>query len=358
MERSKETMRGKGTTEGNKKTMGKSKAVVKASAARDGSRGRTGGSPMGLFKRIGVVLGVLVVLAAVGLYAGSVFMINSIFGHRVERFEITPDKLGLKAQEVSFVSSDGIPLSAWWAPVEHTHTKAIVILLHGMEGMDASSMLGHAKFLNDAGYASLCLDMRAHGKSGGNRIGLAFEEPRDVFAALDWLRKRPEAEDKPLVLLGVSMGGAVAIRTAAVRQDVDAVISVSSFASVDRMIQGFMGMMGAPRILIASMPPFIQLAIRTVYGVWPTVASPLHDIGKIPPRPILLIHGTADDQVPLDHVRLLEKAASGKAQRVEVWIAQGGGHCVFQTIELTKPQDQEYTQRILDFLERLTGGQI
>lgn len=92
-------------------------------------------------------------------------------------------------------------------------------------------MLGHSRALRDAGYASVALDMRAHGRSGGERIGLAFEEHRDVAAVLDWIEAQPALKGKPVALLGVSMGGAVALRTAGMRPDVDAVISVSAFAS-------------------------------------------------------------------------------------------------------------------------------
>jgi len=304
-----------------------------------------------LAKRVLVVLGILILLAAVGLYVASILMINNIFNQRVERFETTPEKLGLEAQVISLTSSDGIPLKAWWVPLKEDRLRELrgtVILLHGMDGMDASSMLGHSKFLHEEGYVTIALDMRAHGQSGGKRIGLGFEEWRDVSAALDWVGQLPELREKPVVLLGVSMGGAVAIRTAAMRSDVDAVISVSSFASVDRMIQNFMVGMGAPRILLSIMPPFIQLGIKTVYGVWPIVASPLHDIPQISPQPVFIIHGTADDQVPVEHAYLLAEAIGGNGK---LWIVQGGEHCVFQTIGLTTPLDQVYKEQILRFLD-------
>jgi pimeloyl-ACP methyl ester carboxylesterase len=50
----------------------------------------------------------------------------------------------------------------------------------------------------------------------------------------------------PVALPGVSMGGATAIRAAAQRPEVDAVISISAFASVDRMMGHGMTLMGAP----------------------------------------------------------------------------------------------------------------
>lgn len=157
-------------------------------------------------------------------------------------------------------------------------------------------------------------------------------------------------DEEPVALLGVPMGGAVALRTAAMRPDVDAVISVSTFASVDRMIRDFMAMMGLPKPLVGLMAPFARLALLTVYGVWPATASPLHDIATIPSRPILLLHGTADDQVPAEHARLLARAGNGQAI---LQIIEGADHCIFETLELTTPLDRDYVRYIFEFLSRI-----
>jgi fermentation-respiration switch protein FrsA (DUF1100 family) len=235
--------------------------------------------------------------------------------------ETTPEELGLQAETIQVTSSDGIPLQAWW--IAAPEAKGIVVVLHGMDGTDASTMLGHARFLYDAGYSSLVLDMRAHGRSGGERIGLAFEEPRDVSAALDWVAAQPELRDQPLALLGLSMGGATALRTAAIRPEVDAVISVSAFASVDRVLGQGMRLMGAPEELIGIYTPFTRLAMLTLYGAWPSAASPERDIPSITPRPVLIAHGDADDQIPVENATLLKNAAGDNA---ELWIVPGAGH--------------------------------
>jgi len=250
-----------------------------------------------LTKRKWIVGGVtlLVLLLVLGLFGGSLYFINEMFVTRVERLVTTPQELGLPGESISVTSADGMSLKAWWVPAESP--RGVVVVLHGLGGQDASTMLGHAGFLRDAGYAVLILDMRAHGRSGGERIGLAFEEPRDVAAALDWIAAQPDLAQVPVALLGVSMGGATAIRTAAIRPDVDAVISVSAYASVDSMIHDTFALTGAPDVIIRIFTPFVRLAFRTMYGVWPDQASPLADIVHIPPRPVLIAHGDAERQV-------------------------------------------------------------
>jgi len=51
---------------------------------------------------------------------------------------------------------------------------------------------------------------------------------------------------------------------------------------------------------------------------------PLEAVSRIPPRPLLLIHGAADASVPVDHARRLHRAAGPGA---ELWIQPGVGHC-------------------------------
>ncbi len=296
-------------------------------------------------------LGLLVAVIALGLFGASLYFLNEMFANRVERLVATPQAMGLPGESIALTSSDGIPLKAWWVPVESS--RGVVVVLHGMDGQDASTMLGHAVFLHDAGYAALVLDMRAHGRSGGERIGLAFEEPQDVCAALDWVAAQPGLEAVPVALLGVSMGGATALRTAAVRPDVDAVISVSAFASVDSMIHdAFSMMMGAPDPIIAIMTPFTRLALRAMYGVWPAQASPQADIARIAPRPVLIAHGDADSQVSVDNASALAEAAGGQA---ELWIAEGAEHFVYRG-DATGPEDAFYRERILAFLEASLVG--
>ena len=284
-----------------------------------------------------ITVSVLIAVTVLGTYAVSVYFVGKAFHHRVVKLQAVPSDLGLTGESIALTSSDGIPLKAWWIPVDPS--RGAVVVLHGMDGLDASYLLPQAKFLHDAGWSSLVLDMRAHGRSGGKRIGLALEEPRDVGAALDWLTTQPSLKGKPLVLLGLSMGGATAIRTAAIRPDVDAVISVSSFASFDPLMgEGLQLFLG-------------RLSILTLYGVWSPNASPVHDIARVRPRPILLMHGTADKQIPVEHAYLLQKAAGPNA---ELWIVPGADHLVYTEDGNGKGEfDTAYREHILDFLSRV-----
>lgn len=286
----------------------------------------------------------IALIILLGFYLSSVFILKDMATHRVEKFKNTPESLGLDATTISLTSEDGIPLQAWYIPA--IDPRGVVVLLHGMDGMDASSFLPHAIYLHEAGYTSVVLDMRAHGRSGGNRIGFAFEEPQDVSAVLNWIASQNELEDVPVALMGFSMGGATAIRTAAVRPDVNAVISVSSFSSIDKMLGQGMLLMGAPKGMIRIYTPFMRLGLLTLYGVWPATASPEHDITLISPRPVLLLHGSADSQIPVEQAYCLQEAGG---QNVELQIFEGADHLVFRG-DGTGFEDVDFRQAVLDFL--------
>lgn len=293
--------------------------------------------PRRMLRRVLLAATCLVVLALLGMYGSTVYFIHKAFTRRVQACKTVPEDLGLKAETIDLTSSDGIPLKGWWVPVEQS--RGSVMVLHGMDGLDASCLLPHARFLHDAGWSAFVLDMRAHGRSGGQRIGLSIEEPRDVGAALDWLEAQPSVKESPIVLLGLSMGGATALRTAASRPDVDAVISVSGFASLDDMMgHGLQAWLG-------------RLAILTLYHAWTPLASPVHDIPRIRPRPVLLMHGTADRQVPVEQAYQLKSAAGPNA---ELWIVPGADHLIFTEDGIGKGQaDSDYRKHILEFLGKV-----
>jgi len=77
----------------------------------------------------------------------------------------------------------------------------------------------------------------------------------------------------------------------------------------------------------------------------------MHDIPRIQPRPILLMHGTADKQIPVHNVYLLQQAAGPNA---EVWVADGADHLVFtEDVNGQGKFDTAYREHILKFLAQV-----
>jgi fermentation-respiration switch protein FrsA (DUF1100 family) len=121
----------------------------------------------------------------------------------------TPRVAGLAYSEVDLRSADGVRLHGWWLPAKAGEpVKGTVLHLHG-NGGNLSRHLGGSWWLPAAGYQVLLLDYRGYGRSEGQAElpGIYL----DIQAALGWLRDAPPVQGKPLVLLGQSLGGALAI---------------------------------------------------------------------------------------------------------------------------------------------------
>ena len=294
-----------------------------------------------------VILG----MAAVVVVLVTTLWLNGRLTQRVERMVATPESVGLEAVTIPLTTADGLELLAWWVPA--ADPRGVVILAAGMAELDASNMLGQARFLHEAGHAALVLDLRAHGRSAGRRIGLAFEEPLDLAAALGWIAAQPELRHVPVALLGVSLGGAAALRTAAVRPDVAAVVSVSAFSSADALILDQVRARGAPDWVVRGVAPLVRVALRMLYRADPRAASPAGAIPAIPPRAILLIHGDADSRVGVAHALRLYEAAGGSA---ELWIVPGAEHGVYSGNGVGSV-DALYRARIVSFFDGALGQQ-
>ena len=122
-----------------------------------------------------------------------------------------PDSLHLK-------TADGFGIFAYEICPEQP--KGVVICLSGIENPSVTAFYGHAAEFIKAGVATIMPDLRGHGKSDGNRICLAYEETRDVKAVTDYIKSNAKYKDVPVIVMGVSMGGAVAIRYIGENKDI------------------------------------------------------------------------------------------------------------------------------------------
>ncbi len=122
---------------------------------------------------------------------------------------VTPLAYGLEFETHEITTRDGERLHAWWVPLRAP--RGTVLILHGNAG-NISHRLDYLVMFHRLGYATLIIDYRGYGQSGGS----PSEEGtyRDAEAAWLWLTSRGIAP-KDIVILGESLGGAVAAWLAA-----------------------------------------------------------------------------------------------------------------------------------------------
>lgn len=159
----------------------------------------------------------------------SFYIINALIGAyrfptppRIRVSFANPGQRGFAYQDVSLVSRDGCHLQGWYIPSQNG---AAVILVHGYAGNRLGVMF-HAELLAGQGYGVLLFDLRGHGDSEGSGTFARDETMiEDCRAALAFLQARPELNPSRIAILGVSMGGTMAVQGGAALPGLKAIIS-------------------------------------------------------------------------------------------------------------------------------------
>jgi len=257
-------------------------------------------------------------------------------------FHIPPSDYQVPYEAVSFRTGDNILLKGWLIKPEPLQVKTpAIIICHGV-GANKSDFTELAAALSKRGYAVLLFDFRAHGESEGSRTSLGLHEQKDIVAALDLLKGRPEIDAGRIGLYGFSMGGSAAILAAAQANAFSAVVVDSAFTSLRDQAHGAItGFYHLPAF------PFLQLSIFGYELYFQTRVkniSPVSVIGKLSPAPVFIIAGEGDRLIPADNGRRLYAAAKDPR---ELWMIPGAGHGA--TISVAGSQ---YEKRVGDFFDR------
>ena len=130
----------------------------------------------------------------------------------------TPRDWDAPYRDVTFAGGDGVTMAGWYIP---STNGAAVILLHG-HGGNRLAVAFHAEALVRAGYGVLMYDLRAHGDSDGRTFSRGREAIDDVAGAVAFVSRQPDVDGR-IGVLGVSVGGMLAIQAAGRTQAIRAV---------------------------------------------------------------------------------------------------------------------------------------
>lgn len=228
-----------------------------------------------------------------------------------------PADFGLRSETVSFASTDGIPLKAWWLPASG-RPRGAVIVAHGIDHT-RQVMLPRATFLVRGGYDVLLIDLRGHGESGGAVVSPGLLESRDIRGAIRYIRSRRDSE--PVAVLGVSYGAVASLIAAAESPEIAAVIADGAFPSAKDVSEDIsrhylhdsQSNFRVRALFLASSLPGVDRATGLIYylrtGIYlgPELVSAIPSASRIR-VPSLLISGERDWIVPTDKVRRILSA--------------------------------------------------
>ncbi len=147
----------------------------------------------------------------------------------------TPADVGLAWEGFSLSPADGGPqLEGWW--MSAATPRAALVFVHGGGSSRTSDFVGSLELyaaLVARGISVSTFDLRNHGNSGRDGLGLQFgrSEQHDVLAAIAWTRRRQP--DLPIYLMGTSMGGATAIHAVHGGAEVDGLILFDPLLDTD-----------------------------------------------------------------------------------------------------------------------------
>lgn len=215
-----------------------------------------------------------------------------------------------------------------------------------------------------AGYNLLFVDSRATGNSGGDYVTYGQYESDDVLYWINQeVRERPSQK---ILLYGGSMGAATMMSVLAkdIPVNVKGIIENCGFASIDEQLR-----FTYSQTVVPALPPAIKNQLDIIgdqehedlfmgllkqyyfdqeMHLDPTAALP--KIGMSGSLPKLIIHGTADDVVPVSNAQKLYELAGGYK---DILLVEGAGHGKAQEVD-----HAAYTKHVTDFLKVVFHDQI
>ena len=195
-----------------------------------------------------------------------------------------------------------------------------MITLHGYRS-DHRAGVAAAQHFYDAGYQVLSPDLRACGDSEGDYVGMGWLDRKDVLDWVDWITGQDTSAK--IVLYGVSMGAATTMMTSGedTPDQVCAFVEDCGYTSVWDIFSNELKLrFGLPEFPVLYSASALS-SVKARYSF--KEASALKQVASCE-KPMMFIHGTADDFIPYEMMDTLYQAKPGDNKTSLT--AEGAGH--------------------------------
>jgi uncharacterized protein len=294
---------------------------------------------------VAVVFSAVIAATAGWIVAPGVLHPEKLNPQRLQQTAAMLSRTGATKTDFNVRTPDGVELRGWKIRANHPNGNW-VLLFHGVSD-NRTGMLGAAEFLLLHRYSVVMMDSRAHGESGGKIATYGWKERYDTVAITNALYAGERVDH--LFALGVSMGAAIALQSAAVEPRIEAVVAEDPFANLREVAYDYAGLEFSPLLGKTLFRPAViagMYSIQKLGAFNPDDVSPEKAVAQRA-FPVLLICGTDDHRIPCRHAERIYKAARGPK---ELWIVQGAGHA-----EALGRAHAEYEQRVIQFFEASAG---
>jgi fermentation-respiration switch protein FrsA (DUF1100 family) len=219
----------------------------------------------------------------------------------VKALPVTPDAAGITYDDIDLETADDLKLHGWklHADTEKTGGKTLgtILFFHG-NGDNVSTQLPNTFWLVKKGYDLYVFDYREYGRSQGKAELDATVDDMELMIAYT-VKRLPE--DEKLIVIGHSLGGAMAIYAVAhsdYRDRIKSLITIEAFSDYHDVTQDVL----AKSWLLWLFQWPLSFTVDNSY-------RPLDSIGLISPIPLAIIHSKSDEMIPMYHAERLFAAA-------------------------------------------------
>ena len=240
---------------------------------------RTEGNHAWRYTRRGLLAAAGAVVASLVVFPVGIAYVST----HTARAVVPENELGAASENVSFETGDGLTLRGWYVPSQNG---AAVISFPGRRGPQKP-----ARMLARHGYGVLVFDRRGEGESEGEPNAFGWGGDRDIKAAIDFLRTRPDVDPDRIGGIGLSVGGEMMLEAAAETDDLRAVVSEGAGARAysDEVDQMEIAGVGGTEMLMGAASYAVKVGTMSVLTNQAPPANLRDLVGKIAPRPIMLI---------------------------------------------------------------------
>lgn len=259
--------------------------------------------------------------------------------------------------EVRFRTADGLELGGSYFRATTSTRVGVLVFCHEYLS-DRWSFQPYANALRALGFDVFTFDFRNHGLSDSDGLYKPLQwatdhEIRDLRAALDYLRSRPDRDAAGFGLFGVSRGGSTALLVAARDQSVWGVVTDGAFPTRGTMLAYMLRWAeiyvsnsyfwkGMPLCVFRFLSWTARVrSERRLNCRFPDVERA---VARLAPRPWLMIHGGKDAYIGPDIARAL--FAEARAPK-ELWLVPKAKHNRCREVA-----PDEYATRVRDFFAR------
>lgn len=219
------------------------------------------------------------------------------------------------------VTDDGMRIAGWYIPAGDgaAPTAATVVLVHGF-GATKTGILKYGDGLHER-FNLVAFDMRNAGRSSGEVTTGGVLEQKDLRAIIDWLERTKHPSH--IGVLGNSLGAVTALAEALQDPRVEALALDSMHTRMRYQVEARLQHAGHPAYP-GTWAIFVAARIRT--GVDLGSIDATDEIDKIGQLPVLLTHGTADNEDLPERTQAFYESAVAAGVSIELHWCDGSGH--------------------------------